>query len=44
MRKRNPVAKSLRTPKFKTKVIKNKKRYNRKKDKLIYEDQWSPYF
>lgn len=31
MTKRNPVAKSLRTPKFKHKVIQNKKKYNRKK-------------
>jgi hypothetical protein len=29
--KRNPIAKVLRTPKFKKRVIKNKKKYNRKK-------------
>jgi len=31
--KRNPVAKALRTPKFKKKVIHDKKKYNRKKIK-----------
>lgn len=31
--KRNPVAKDLRTPVFKKRVIKNKKKYNRKKIK-----------
>jgi len=36
--KRNPVAKSLRTAKYKSKVIKNKKNYNRKKiKKLIFD-------
>jgi hypothetical protein len=30
--KRNPIAKVLRTPKFKKRVIKNKKKYNRKKN------------
>lgn len=29
--KRNPIAKQLRTSKFKIKIIKNKKKYNRKK-------------
>jgi hypothetical protein len=29
--KRNPVAKALRTSKFKKKVVGNKKKYNRKK-------------
>jgi len=33
--KRNPVAKALRTSSFKQKVIKNKKQYNRKKDKTF---------
>jgi hypothetical protein len=34
--KRNPVAKALRTSKFKKKIIKNKKKYNRKKiNKLL---------
>ena len=31
--KRNPVAKFLRTSKFKKRVIKDKKKYNRKKIK-----------
>jgi hypothetical protein len=34
--KRNPVAKSLRTPKFKQKIVKNKKQYSRK-NKTIEE-------
>ena len=29
--KRNPIAKQLRTSKFKIKIVKNKKKYNRKK-------------
>ncbi len=29
--KRNPIAKQLRTSKFKIKIIKSKKQYNRKK-------------
>ena len=33
--KKNPVAKALRTPKFKKRIIKNKKKYNRKKNKKI---------
>ena len=33
--KRNPVAKALRNPKFKKKIIKDKKKYNRKKNKKI---------
>ena len=33
--KRNPVAKALRTPKFKKRTIKDKKKYNRKKNKKI---------
>jgi hypothetical protein len=31
--KRNPVAKALRAPKFKKKIIQDKKKYNRKKIK-----------
>jgi hypothetical protein len=31
--KRNPVAKALRTLKFKKKIIQDKKKYNRKKIK-----------
>ena len=34
---KNSVAKMLRTPRFKQLVIKNKKKYNRKKDKVINE-------
>ena len=34
--KRNPIAKALRTPKFKKRIVKNKKKYNRKKiNKLL---------
>jgi len=33
--KRNPVAKTLRNPKFKKRIIKEKKKYNRKKNKRI---------
>ena len=33
--KRNPIAKALRTPKFKRRIIKDKKKYNRKKNKRI---------
>ncbi len=33
----NKIAKMLRTPRFRQLVIKNKKRYNRKKDKVINE-------
>ena len=29
--KNNPVAKELRTPKYRSKVVKNKKKYDRKK-------------
>jgi hypothetical protein len=35
--KRNPVAKDLRTPKFKKRIIKDKKKYNRKKTKKIFK-------
>ena len=34
--KRNPIAKQLRTSKFKIKIVKNKKKYNRKKNKKIF--------
>jgi hypothetical protein len=34
--KRNPIAKALGTPKFKKKVIKDKKKYNRKKVKKYF--------
>jgi hypothetical protein len=33
--KRNPIAKALRTPKFKKRIIKDKKKYDRKKNKRI---------
>jgi hypothetical protein len=33
--KRNPIAKALRTPKFKKRIVKDKKKYNRKKNKKI---------
>lgn len=35
--KRNPVAKALRTPKFKKRIIKDKKKYNRKKKQKDFE-------
>jgi hypothetical protein len=35
--KRNPVAKALRTAKYKKKIIKNKKKYNRKKIKKLFK-------
>lgn len=35
--KRNPVAKALRTPKFKKKIIQDKKKYNRKKIKKLFK-------
>ena len=35
--KRNPIAKQLRTSKFKIKIVKNKKKYNRKKIKKKFE-------
>lgn len=34
--RRNPIAKQLRTSKFKIKIIKNKKKYNRKKTKKLF--------
>ena len=33
MGKRNPIAQDLRTPKYKTRVVKSKKLYSRKKRK-----------
>ena len=35
--KRNPIAKQLRTYRFKIKIIKNKKKYNRKKIKKLFK-------
>ena len=34
--KRNPVAKALRTSKFKKRIIKNKKKYDRKKINKLF--------
>jgi hypothetical protein len=34
--RRNPIAKQLRTSKFKIKVVRNKKKYNRKKIKKLF--------
>lgn len=34
--RRNPIAKQLRTSKFKIKVVRNKKKYNRKKIKKSF--------
>jgi hypothetical protein len=34
--RRNPIAKQLRTSKFKIKIVKNKKKYNRKKIKKSF--------
>ena len=34
--KRNPVAQQLRTPKFKSKKVESKKKYNRKKEVVGY--------
>jgi hypothetical protein len=37
---KNPVAKELRTPKYKSKIVKNKKKYDRKKTPIwINEDE-----
>jgi hypothetical protein len=35
--KRNPVAKALRTTKFKKRIINDKKKYNRKKIKKLFK-------
>ena len=34
LKKSNPIAKDLRTPKYKQRQLKNKKFYNRKKEKI----------
>ena len=34
---KNPVAKEVRTPKFKSKVVEDKTKYNRKKEKTTSE-------
>ena len=36
-KKSNPIAKTLRTRRFKPKVVSSKKIYNRKKDKTIWK-------
>ena len=33
---KNPVAKELRTPKFRSKVVKDKKKYDRKKYNAVH--------
>ena len=33
MKKQNPIAKDLRTPKYKPRVVKDKTKYDRKNDK-----------
>ena len=33
--KKNPVAKDLRTPKYKQKKVESKKKYNRKKKEVV---------
>jgi hypothetical protein len=35
--RRNPIAKVLRTSKFKKKIVKDKKKYNRKKNKKLFK-------
>ena len=35
--KKNPIAKALRTPRFKKRVIKDKKKYHRKKIKKLFK-------
>ena len=35
IKKQNPVAQDLRQPKYKQRVVKNKKVYNRKKNKKL---------
>jgi disulfide oxidoreductase YuzD len=38
VKKKNPIAKDLRTPKYRSRVIPNKKHYNRKDDKDFYTE------
>ncbi len=38
MKKKNPIAKDLRTPKYRSRVIPNKKHYNRKKEIITQID------
>lgn len=39
MRKRNPIAKNLRAPLYRKRVVKSKKVYNRKKKEVRHESQ-----
>jgi len=41
--KTNPVAKEVRTPKFKSKVVEDKTKYNRKKEKTLHEELMEGY-
>ena len=38
MTRKNPIAKDLRSPKYKKRVVANKKAYNRKKDSGVVSD------
>ena len=40
-KKSNPMAKEVRTPKYKPKVVESKKKYNRKKKEKIDTWQWT---
>ena len=35
---KNPVAKEVRTPKFKSQIIEDKTKYHRKKEKTLHEE------
>ena len=39
MKKRNPIARSLRTPKYRKRIVRLKKIYNRKKQKPQIEKE-----
>jgi len=39
MSKRNPIAKNLRTPLYRKRVVKSKKIYNRKKKEVKHEEK-----
>lgn len=40
-KKKNPIAKDVRTPKYKPRVVESKKKYNRKKVEKIDTWQWT---
>jgi len=40
-KKKNPIAKDVRTPKYKPRVVESKKKYNRKKKEKIDTWQWT---